>query len=153
MNFFNVPESNAKITLWDNGLNVKSITCLEDLKNKTMCMCIYIYIQSFYLSRCILGCCNICNLSVIAILRKITLLDWSVKCFTQTVYDCSLVSKRMNLLLKLMNWKNQKIESLNIKCTHYKFLKAQAEQAISNEQGSQNHNIGTAATVIPLVST
>lgn len=49
--------------------------------------------------------------------------------------------------------KKKEIKSLNIKCTYRKFLKTEIEPVTSNEQVSQNHNIGTVATVIPLVTT
>lgn len=61
--------------------------------------------------------------------------------------------KKDEITVQINELKKQKIESLNIKCTHKKFLKAETEQAISNGQVSQNHNIGSGGTAIPLVTT
>lgn len=56
------------------------------------------------------------------------------------------------ITVQINELKKKKIESLHIKCTH-KFLNIEVEPAITNEQVSQNYNIDTLATVIPLVTT
>jgi len=57
------------------------------------------------------------------------------------------------ITVQINELKKGKIKSLSIKYTQKKFLKIEIEPAVSNAHISQNRNIGTVATVIPLVTT